>query len=58
MRCDDRDDASSAEQEAFSLRLLNGIRRFFLDLGLIPEYERILSHAAARDPFEELLRFR
>lgn len=56
MRCDDRDDTSRAEQEAFSLCLLEGIRRFFLDFGLIPVYKRILSHAAAGDPGEELLR--
>lgn len=57
MRRDNWDDTSGPEHEAFALRLLDGVRRLFLDLSLIPVNQRILPHATARYPCKKLLRF-
>lgn len=57
MRGDDRDDAPRTEDEPFTLRLLDGVRRFFLDFGSVRVNERILSHASANDAGIGLLRF-
>jgi len=57
MRRNDRDNTPRAEDEAFALRLLDGVRRFFLHLSLILENQRILSHASAYDAVEQLLTF-
>ena len=53
VRGDDRDDASCPEQEPFSACLPECIRRFCPNLGLVPVYERILSHAAAQASLEK-----
>ena len=47
MRSNDRDDASCPEQEALPTCLLDGIRRFFLDLGPVAINKGVLPHAAA-----------
>ena len=58
MRGDDRDDTTRSQDETPAVRLLNGICRLCLDLGRIPIHQRVLSHAAARDPVEKFLTLR
>jgi hypothetical protein len=57
MRGNDRDDTTRPEDESFSVRLPDRVRRLFLDFSRTFVYQRVLSHAAARYPVEKLLRF-
>ena len=58
MRRDNGSDATGAQDESPAACLLNGIRRFFLDFGLIPIYQRILPDTTTDDTCKTRLRFR
>ena len=58
MRGNDWYDTACAEDEPFSIRLLDGIRGFILHLGLIRKNECVLPHASTDNAFETVLRLR
>src|SRR6266487_5411026 len=55
MRGNHRNHTSRSKQESFTTRLLDGIRRFSLDLGPIPIHQRVLYHASAHRAPEKIL---